>query len=87
MLDHFKDQARSLSSPAHDASSIVPDDGADLQHTSRAIYVGGGGDLRLRMASGTEVTFTAVAAGMIYPLRAARVMATGTTASGLIALW
>jgi hypothetical protein len=87
MLDSFKDQARSLSSPAHDAIEIVPNDGADLQHVTRALYVGGTGNVRVRMASGNTVTFQALAGGIVYPIRAARVLASGTNATGLIGLW
>ncbi len=87
MLDTFQDHARSLTSPAADAATIVPADGIDLQHVSRAIYVGVGGDLTVQMASGAVVTLAAVPAGALYPLRAARVLATGTTASGIVAFW
>lgn len=87
MFDSFKDQARGLASPAFDAAEIVPDDGSDLPHVSRALYIGGAGTVRLRMASGDEVTFSGLAAGIVYPFRAARVMATGTTATGIVALW
>ncbi|MFV0243674.1 MAG: hypothetical protein ACK5IB_01455 [Qingshengfaniella sp.] len=87
MQDSFKDHAQGLTSPAADASPIVPDDTADLQYATRAIYVGMAGDATVQMTSGEQITFYGLAAGAIYPLRCRRVLATGTSAGGLIALW
>ena len=87
MTDTFRRHGRSLTSPPEEAAVIVPDDAADLACVTRAIYVGGGGDLRVRMQGGAEVTFPAVPAGAMLPLRLTRVLATGTTATGLVGLW
>jgi hypothetical protein len=87
MTDTFKTHGRSLTSPPEDAAAIVPDDGQDLATATRAIWVGGGGDLRLRMLGGAEVTLHGVAGGSLLPLRVARVFATGTTATALVGLW
>jgi len=53
----------------------------------RAIYVGAGGDISIVDLSGTTVVFTAVLAGSILPVQTARVNATATTATSLIALY
>ena len=45
MTDTFKTFARSLTSPPENAHAIFPDDAADLPHVTRALYVGGGGDV------------------------------------------
>jgi hypothetical protein len=87
MTDTFKTHGRSLTSPPEDAAAITPDDGQDLAVATRAVWVGGGGDLRLRMLGGAEVTLQGVAAGSLLPLRVARVFATGTTATALVGLW
>ena len=86
MEDEFATLSGTLDMPAVAAAAVVPDDAADLAHATRALYVGQGGALAVRMVSGDEVTLAEVQPGMIYPLRVARVMATGTTASGLVAL-
>ena len=86
MQDDFETYTTSLTSPARDADPITPDDGADLAAVTRAIYVGSGGALQVQMVSGQTVTFENVLAGVVYPIRVARVMATGTTATGLVAL-
>lgn len=69
------------------AAAITPDDNNDLTFVTRAIYVGGGNDLAVILASGDTVTFKAVPTGTILPIRAARVKSTGTTATLLLALW
>ena len=86
MKDDFDSYTTGLTSPARDAAPIVPNDAADLPFVTRGLYVGGGGDVQVQMASGQTVTFENLAAGVVYPLRVSRVMATGTTATALIAL-
>lgn len=86
MPDEFEDHQTGLTSPAWGAAAIAPSDAGQLPLTTRAIYVGQGGNLRLRMASNDVVTFFAVPAGSLLPLRVAQVLATGTTAAGLVGL-
>lgn len=86
-VDTFRKHGRSLTAPPEDAAAIAPSDGAVLSHVTRAIYVGGSGDLRLRLLGGGQVTLAAVPAGSLLPLRAVQVYATGTSATALVALW
>lgn len=86
MPDEFARHETGLTAPARAATAIVPSDSLPLAHTTRAIYVGQSGDLRVRMASDEVVTFVAVPAGVVYPFRLMQVMATGTTAGGLVGL-
>ena len=86
MADDFEDHQSGLTSPATQAQPITPSDSLALPYASRAIYVGGAGDLRVVMCSGDVVTLMGVQAGMVYPLRLAQVLATGTTATGLVGL-
>lgn len=79
-------QAAGLSAPALGAAAITPSDAGALPDPVRAIYVGTGGTLRVRMLSGETVTLAGVLGGAIYPLRVAQVLATGTTATGLVGL-
>lgn len=86
MADIFEDRSSGLESPGYRAAEITPNDGADLSFTSRALYVGVPGDLRLTLAGGDIVTFRNVAAGFV-PLRTARIHASGTTAGDIVAVW
>ena len=71
-----------------DAAVITPDDASVLHYlTTRGIYVGSAGDLRVRTEGGTDVTFKGVAGGTVVLIRAEQVMRTGTTAGDLVALY
>jgi len=86
MKDDFESYTTGLTSPARDAEAITPDDATDLGAATRGIYVGGSGSLQVQMVSGQTVVFNNVQAGIVYPLRVSRILATGTTAAGLVAL-
>lgn len=62
---------------------IVPDDTQDLAFMSRGIYIGGAGNLVCVTVSGSVGVLVGLVAGTILPIRATRVMATGTTATNL----
>ena len=86
MADIFEDRSSGLESPGYNAAEITPSDTTDLAFTSRALFVGTPGDLRVTMAGGDTVTFANLAAGFV-PLRVRRVHASGTTASSIVAVW
>lgn len=86
MTDRFADFQPSLSGPASTGFAIVPADDTDLPETTRALYVGGSGDLAVTMLSGASLVLTAVAGGSLLPLRVVRVWATGTTAGAIVGL-
>lgn len=74
------------SNPADDWFPISPDDAADLAQVPRAIHVGGnGGAVVCRNRRGVEATFW-LEQGSILPIRPVRILATGTTATGLVGL-
>ena len=86
--DTFAAQPDTEWGPAQSAAAVTPSDSADLTTTSRAIYVGGAGNLKVNMnETGSEITFVAVAAGSVLPIRVDRVYSTGTTATSIVALW
>lgn len=69
-------------------AAIVPSDGADLPGGKPAlVYVGTGGDVRAYDLDGTPATYKNVPAGATLPTRVLRVLATGTTATDLVALY
>ena len=82
----FTGYASGLTSPATRALSVTPNDNDDLDFPARALYVGGGGDVSLIAVGGDTTTFAGLPAGFILPVRTSRVRATGTTATGIIAL-
>ncbi|WP_108659256.1 spike base protein, RCAP_Rcc01079 family [Acuticoccus kandeliae] len=84
--DPFKYHQRSTSSPAIDAFAVTPNDGADLTIAARALYVGGAGDLNVVTLGGTTVLFSGVSGGAVLPCGVSRVLATDTTATGIVGL-
>lgn len=67
------------------AWAITPNDSTDLVRSTRALYVGSAGDLKILLVDDTTpVTLVGVQAGTIYPLRIKRIYSAGTTAGSLI---
>lgn len=76
-----------VAGPAANAVAVTPNDTTDLGFVTRAIFCGGAGTIAVNMAAtGANVSFT-VAAGQILPIRVARILATGTSATNVVALW
>ena len=71
---------------AYDAAAVTLSDSTELAPT-RALFVGTGGNLKVTMAYGTDVTFTGVQAGSILPIQVTKVWSTGSTASNVVALY
>jgi hypothetical protein len=68
--------------------AVTPNDSTDLTYsTCRAIYVGGDGNISLVDGNAATIVFTGVTAGSILPVQTARINATGTTATSIIALY
>lgn len=84
MSDDFKSYSASLRDPISSAQDVTPNDTSDLSKTTRAIYVGAPGDLRLTLVGGETVTFQSAGNGW-HPVRATRIWATGTTATSIMA--
>lgn len=70
---------------ARDAVAVTASD-ATIIPVTRGLYIGTGGTIKVRMASGNSVTFTNVSAG-IFPVQVDMVYSTSTTASGIFALY
>lgn len=66
-----------------DAASVTPSDTVNLS-TPSIIWVGGGGNVRVLTAQGTDVTFTGVLGGGVLPVQVLRVYATNTTATNMV---
>lgn len=85
MTNDFGRFSRDPTGPAMYAGDVTPADDTDLSVVTRSLWVGIAGDLTVTMWGGQQVTF-ANASGLL-PIQVARVWATGTTATGIVALW
>ena len=87
MTDAFFRQADTAETPSSRPLAIAPSNTVPLAATPKALYIGTGGTVVLRTASGAaDVTFKNLASGQILPVRAQFVRATGTTAADIVAL-
>lgn len=85
--DSFQTSSDSLIAPAKAAFDITPNDIAELQEVTKAIYIGTGGDVVLRPQEGlADVTFRNLQSGAILDVRVSAVRATGTSATDIIGL-
>lgn len=72
--------------PASGVASVTPSDTAYVEPMARAIYIGGDGNVAIECPDGTTATLSGVLAGSIIPVQCVRVLATGTTATNIVAL-
>jgi len=84
--DTFAGTIPSLQSPALAIEEIVPDDVAELTYVTRALNVSASGIIRMETINGS-IGDVFVGAGVAFPIRARRIFATGTTASGIRGLF
>jgi hypothetical protein len=77
--------ASDMAAPARGAFSIVPSNDL-LQIQTRAIYVGGDGNLTVVTDFGNQVTFVGLVAGTILPVACKKVLSS-STATNLVGLF
>ncbi|HVG48066.1 MAG TPA: hypothetical protein VM899_08025 [Rubellimicrobium sp.] len=79
-IDNFESHQRGLESPADRHQAVTPSDSSPVDPRPRALYCQTAGDVVLEDRQGTLLTY-AVQPGQVLPFRAAKVRATGTTAT------
>ena len=87
--DKFNNFYTDLDSPAAHSYAITSSNTANTTHTTRSVYVGETGTLVVElagMASGNTVTFTAIPAGTVLPLRVRKMWA-NSTANSVIGMY
>jgi hypothetical protein len=72
--------------PAKSLRAVTPNDTNELDYVAKALFIGTGGTLSLIAQEDTAAVSLTVVAGQIVPVRAKIVRATGTTATGIVAL-
>jgi hypothetical protein len=82
--DPWGESSRTLGSVAYRHKTITPSDTEDLAERPIALRINGAGDIVVRDETGEDVTYT-VTAGEVLLIRVVRVLATGTTATGIVA--
>ena len=86
-LDTFSDQTPKLGDPCTRAAAVTPSDTVALAEVPRALWIGTGGTLVMQGSGTAAQTYQNVPNGYLFPFRAQYVKATGTTCSGIVALY
>jgi hypothetical protein len=72
---------------AYAGFAVTPSDATVYTNSMRALYVGTGGDVTVRMIrDGNTLLFRNVPSGTLLPIAVDQVRATGTTAADMISL-
>ena len=85
--DGLLNHGRDAGGPARRAAAVTPSDTVDLTAYAKALYVGGAGNVRVLTVGaedGDVVTFANHPVGWL-PMQVRRVLATGTTATQIVA--
>ena len=85
--DGLLNHGRDAGGPARRAAAITPSDTVDLTAYAKALYVGAAGNVRVLTVGGEDadaVTFANHPVGWL-PVQVRRVLATGTTATQIVA--
>jgi hypothetical protein len=81
MADKFAKFYSSYDGPATDGFTVIPADATVFAQPTRALYVGGAGNVTVRMISNNIVTFSSVPVGTVLPIRITAVFANSTATS------
>jgi hypothetical protein len=79
--------------PEYDTYAVTPSDSVDLPSASgngrlcRAIYVTGAGNVNVNLTGGGTAVLTGLSAGQRVVIAPTRILATSTTATGILALY
>lgn len=91
MADKYGAFVSNVSDPARKSIAVAPSDTQDLADVPTSLYVGNGGDITMigidAPSGAPGVLWKNVPAGMILPFRARRILAAGTTAANILALY
>ena len=72
---------------AVDATLVTPGASALTDGPTRAVYVGGTGDLNVTFRDGTTLLLSAVQAGTVLPIQVTHILSASTTATLIVALY
>ncbi len=86
MSDRYQGHQHSLTSPVRTAVDIVPDNNNDLLDVTRAIRCNTPGNIVVIFIDDTLPVTLSILDSIDYAYRIKRVLATGTTVTGLVGL-
>lgn len=87
MADKFIGYSTSLDGPNTGGFTVTKSDATVFSQPTRSLWVGGAGNVAVRMLDGTLPIFVGVTAGALLPVRVDQVLSTGTTATNIVGLY
>ena len=87
MTDIYQGQSPGLVGPYVGGFAITKSDSTVFAQPTRALYVGGTGDVAVTYLDGTTDILQAVPVGTVIPVRVKQVLSTGTTATKVSGLY
>ena len=75
-----------VSQPAKYSATVTPSNVTNLDAPTTCLFIGVSGDVSVEMVGGMTQVYPNVPVG-ILPIQCTRVNFTGTTASGIVAMW
>jgi hypothetical protein len=87
MADKFVTYSGGMDSPATGGFAVTKSDATVFSQPTRFLWVGGVGDVAVRMLDGTTPIFSAVPTGTLLRIRVDKVLSTGTTATLIVGLY
>jgi hypothetical protein len=87
MTDKFQSLQAGGDAPAEGGFTVTKSDVTVFAQPTRALWVGGAGDVAARMLDQTTVTFVGVPAGTLLPVRVDKVLSTGTSATSIVGIY
>lgn len=85
-IDLYRNLEGTASGPATRLRAVSPHDDNDLEYVASGLFIGGAGTIAVIARNDASPVTLTVQAGQLLPIRAKRVRATGTTATGIVAL-
>lgn len=86
-MDSFKNLSDSPDFSARKLVAVTPHNSNDLAYTTKALFIGTGGNIVVLAEDDTVAVTLKVTDGQILPVRAKRVLETNTTATGIVGMY
>jgi hypothetical protein len=87
MVDLWAYFRSNIDSPAYNHFVVTPNNTIDFAISTRAIYVGRGGDMEIVTHDNVAVVYANTIAGSTLPVRAKRINSSNTTAGQIVGLY
>lgn len=86
-IDQYTGQPKLITSPYDDGQIVVPGTPFADGKVSRGIIVTVSGTIEFKRHDGTTLVLPPLAAGVVHACRTTEIVAAGTSATGIVAVW